>query len=155
MCYLFKTGKLIAFPTISILLSMCLELCYRSKEFREIEEIVYNIWIAISLSSWNFTLIIKSEDSKWRITSMSKEKYYTHSFLMYFFIEGYLLYRILLFSVKPQHESAIDIRISPPFWNPLPSNFPSHPSRLIQSPCLSFRSHTANSRWLPILHMVM
>ena len=26
-----------------------------------------------------------------------------------FFIEGYLLYRILLFSVKPQHESAIGI----------------------------------------------
>ena len=28
-------------------------------------------------------------------------------------------------------------------------------SRLIQSPCLSFLSHTANSRWLSILHMVM
>ena len=30
-----------------------------------------------------------------------------------------------------------------------------HPSRLIQSPCLSFLSHTANSPWLSILHMVM
>ena len=34
---------------------------------------------------------------------------------------------------------------SPPFWTSLPSPFPSHPSRLIQSPCLSFPSHTANS----------
>ena len=32
-----------------------------------------------------------------------------------FFIEGQLLYRIWLFSVKPQHESAIGIHISPPF----------------------------------------
>ena len=30
-------------------------------------------------------------------------------------IEGYLLYRILLFSVKPQHESAVGIHISSPF----------------------------------------
>ena len=39
--------------------------------------------------------------------------------------------------------------------NLLPSPSPSHPSRLIHSPCLSFLSHTANSHWLPILHMVM
>ena len=36
-------------------------------------------------------------------------------FLINYFIEGLLLYRILLFSVKPQHESAIGIDISPPF----------------------------------------
>ena len=30
-----------------------------------------------------------------------------------------MLYRILLFSVKPQHESAIGIHISPPFWHSL------------------------------------
>ena len=53
-----------------------------------------------------------------------------------------MLYRILLFSVKPQHESAIGIHISPPFWTSLPSSSPSHPSRLIQSPCLSFLRHT-------------
>ena len=40
--------------------------------------------------------------------------------------------------------------ISPPFWTSLPSPSPSHPSRLIQSPCLSFLSHTANSCWLSI-----
>ena len=28
---------------------------------------------------------------------------------IYFVTEGYLLYRILLFSIKPQHESAIGI----------------------------------------------
>ena len=32
-----------------------------------------------------------------------------------FFFEGLLLYRILLFSVKPQHESNIDRHTSPPF----------------------------------------
>ena len=34
---------------------------------------------------------------------------------VFFLIERLLLYRILLFSVKPQHESAIGIHISPPF----------------------------------------
>ena len=72
-----------------------------------------------------------------------------------FFIEAQLLYRILLFSVKLQHESIIGIHISPPFWSSLPSPSPSHASRLIQSPCLSFLSHTANYRWLSILHMVL
>ena len=37
---------------------------------------------------------------------------------------------------------------SPPFWISLLSLSPSHPSRLIQSPCLSFLRHTENSRWL-------
>ena len=63
--------------------------------------------------------------------------------------------QLLLFSVKPQHESAIGIHISLPFWTFLPPPSPSHPSRLIKSPCLSFLSHTANSCWLSILHMVM
>ena len=44
---------------------------------------------------------------------------------------------------------------SPPFWTTLPSPSPSHSSRLIQSPYLSFLSHTANSCWLSILHMVI
>ena len=76
-------------------------------------------------------------------------------FLNLFFYWRIIALRILLFSVKPQHESAIGRHISPPFWTCLPSPSPSHPSRLIQSPCLSFLSHTANSRWLSILHMVM
>ena len=32
-------------------------------------------------------------------------------FFIYFFTEGELLYRILLFSVKPQHESAIGVHM--------------------------------------------
>ena len=40
-----------------------------------------------------------------------------------------MLYRILLSSIKPQHESAIGIHISPPFGASLPSPTPSHPSR--------------------------
>ena len=47
-------------------------------------------------------------------------------FLIYFFIEGYLLYRILLFSVKPQHESAI-VYIYPLPFKP-PSRLPPHPT---------------------------
>ena len=48
----------------------------------------------------------------------------------------------------------IYIYISPPFWSSLPSPSPSHHSRLIQNPCLSFLRHTANSYWLSIVHMV-
>ena len=74
-------------------------------------------------------------------------------FIYLFFTEALLLYRILLFSVKPQHESAIGTHLSPPFYS-LQLPCPYHPSRLIQSPCLSFLSHAANSCWLSILHMV-
>ena len=35
-------------------------------------------------------------------------------FFFFFLIEGKLLYRILLFSIKPQHKSAIGIHVSPP-----------------------------------------
>ena len=57
-------------------------------------------------------------------------------------IEGYLLYRISLFSVKPQNESAIGIHISLPFWTSFPSTSPSHPSRLLQSPHLFPEPHS-------------
>ena len=40
----------------------------------------------------------------------------------------------MLFSVKPQHESAIHMHTFPPFWTSLSSPSPSHPSRLVQSP---------------------
>ena len=53
---------------------------------------------------------------------------------IYFFIEWQLLYRTLLFSFKPQHESAIGVHISPPFWTSLPSLSPFHPSRLFEFP---------------------
>jgi len=36
-----------------------------------------------------------------------------------------------------------------------PISSPAHPSRLIQSPCLSFLSHTANSSWLSILMLLL
>ena len=42
---------------------------------------------------------------------------------------------MLLFFVKPQHESAIGTHMSPPSWTFPSSPSPSHPSRLIQSPC--------------------
>ena len=65
-----------------------------------------------------------------------------------------MLYRILLFSAKYQHESAIGIHMSPP-WTSLPSPSPFHQSRLLQSPCLSSLSHIANSHWLSVLHVVI
>ena len=57
-----------------------------------------------------------------------------------------MLYRILLFSVKLQNESAIGIHISPPFWTSLLSFTPSHPSRLIQSPYLKI-NYVLILRW--------
>ena len=48
-----------------------------------------------------------------------------------------------LSNLRQQH--ALGIHISPPFWTSLPSPSPPHPPRLIQIPCLSFLSHTANS----------
>ena len=77
------------------------------------------------------------------------------SFFNYFLIEGQLFYRILLFSVRHQHESAIGIYMSPPFWSSLRSPYLSHPSRLIQNPCLNSVRCTANPHWLSVLHMVM
>ena len=37
----------------------------------------------------------------------------------------------------------------------LPPISPPHHSRLMQSPCLGFLSHIANSHWLSILHMII
>ena len=71
-----------------------------------------------------------------------------------FLIEGYLLCKILWFSVMHQ-DLVIGTPMSPPSQNSLLSPSPSHPSRLSQSPCLSSLSHTAYSLWLSISHMVL
>ena len=73
----------------------------------------------------------------------------------FFLIEGYLLYRILLFSVIYQQESAIDTPMSPPSWISLLSSSQSHLSILLQSPCVSSLSHMANFHWLSIVHMLL
>ena len=73
----------------------------------------------------------------------------------FFLLKDNLLYRILLCSGKPQPESAIGIHISLPFAASFPSPSPSHPSKVDTEPLFEFLSHTANSHWLPILHMVM
>ena len=51
----------------------------------------------------------------------------------------------MLASVIHQHESVIGVHMS----------HPSHPSRLSQSPALRSLSHTANSRWLSLSHVVV
>ena len=45
--------------------------------------------------------------------------------------------------------------MSPPSGTPLPPPIPSHPLGCHRAPGLSCLHHTANSRWLSILHMVM
>ena len=66
-----------------------------------------------------------------------------------------MLYNIVLISAIHQHESAIPTLMSPPYWASLPPSRPSHPSMLSQSTGLKSPSHTANSHWLSILHMVV
>ena len=55
----------------------------------------------------------------------------------------------MLVSTTPQPESAVGRPMSSPSRNSLPPPTPSHPSGLSSLP------HTANSHWLPTLHMVM
>ena len=43
----------------------------------------------------------------------------------------------------------------PPSWNSLSTSHPSQPSRWSQSPGLSSLSHTTNSHWLSVWHMVV
>ena len=76
-------------------------------------------------------------------------------FIFYLFlIEGKLPCNIVISAVY-QHESAIHIHVSLASWTSLPPSSPSNPSRLSQSPSLIFLSHTANSHWLAILHIVV
>ena len=74
-------------------------------------------------------------------------------FNLYFYWRIIALQNFVLFCQTSTWIRHIGIHISPPFWTSLPSPSPSHPSRLIQSPC--FLSHTVNSHWLSILHIVM
>ena len=58
------------------------------------------------------------------------QKFFLHLFILFcllIFIYLVFYWRILLFSVKPQHEPAIGIHIFPPFWTSLPSPSPCHP----------------------------
>ena len=60
----------------------------------------------------------------------------------------------MLASTICQHGSAIVIHTSPPSWVSCPPPTPSYHCRLSESPGLSSLSHTANSHWLSILHML-
>ena len=67
-------------------------------------------------------------------------KYFNHvqHFFIYFFYWRIIVLQILLFFVKPQHEAAIGIHISPLFWTSLPSPSPSHPSSWYRGPVWVF-----------------
>ena len=90
----------------------------------------------------------------WSIWSLVLLPFLSFFFLIFF---NWRIIALQNFAIFCQTSTWISHRlhISPPFWNSLPSPSPSHPSRSIQSPCLSFLSHTANYPWLSILHMVM
>ena len=77
------------------------------------------------------------------------------SFKKYFSLRMIALQNFLVFCQTSTWINHSFMHISPPFWTSLLSPSPFHPSSLIQSPCLSFLSHTANSYWLFILQMVM
>ena len=64
-----------------------------------------------------------------------------------FLIDWWLVYNIGLISVIHQHELTIINHMSPLSWISHPPPAHSHPSRLFQSPGLSFLSHTADSHW--------
>ena len=78
---------------------------------------------------------------------------------LFFFFNLFVFYwRIIAlqnFAVFHQTSTWISHRYAyiPSLLKLLPISFPSHPSRLIKSPCLSFLSHTANSHWLSVLHI--
>ena len=78
-------------------------------------------------------------------------------FLVFFFLNIYLflsdwwlLYNSGLIPVIHQCELTISVHMSPLSWISLPPPTHSHRSGLLQSPSLSFLSHTANSHWLSI-----
>ena len=78
------------------------------------------------------------------------------------FINSWVKYHIifpslifLLGSATHQYESAIGIHVSPPSWIYLPLPIVPNPPRLSQGMEPSSLHHTANSRWLSILHVLM
>ena len=61
---------------------------------------------------------------------------------------------VLVSAIYQQKIIGTGLRMSPPSWTSLSPPTPSHLSRLSQSTGLSSLSHTANSHWLCVLHMV-
>ena len=60
----------------------------------------------------------------------------------------------MLVCTKYQHESTVGLTV-PLHLNIPPTALPTPPLRSLQSPTLNSLSHTANSHWLSILHMVI
>ena len=87
------------------------------------------------------------------LNHLLKKIFFNHVYL--FLMDWRLLYNIGLISAIHRHELAIPIHMSPPPWTFRPPPTLSHPCRLLQSPGLSSLSHTANSYWLIILHMIV
>ena len=91
----------------------------------------------------------------------TKEIINVHCYCYYFFVflkfifNWRILYIVVLIYAIHQHESAIDIHMSPPSWASVPPPTLSYPSRLSQGTSLSSPSHTVNSHWLFILHIVV
>ena len=89
-------------------------------------------------------------------------KFILNMLCIYFFFFFFFFYATLLFFFKLKDNCFTEFRGFLSYINknqscllPPETPSPSHPSRLSQSPCLSSLSHTANSHWLLILHIVL
>ena len=89
------------------------------------------------------------------IVCVYSQKIYNIIFWIYFLLKDNCIYNIVFISAIYQHVSAIGIHMSPPSWTSFSPPTPSHPSRLSRRPGLSSLSHTANSHWPCVLHMVV
>ena len=93
-----------------------------------------------------------------KIIRFTAKKMYRHvrdRAIAFFLLEDNCFTIVLVFAIH-QHESAIGIYMPPVTAEP-PSHLPLHPNSASynRAPDLSSLSHTANSHWLSILHMVM
>ena len=107
-----------------------------------------------NVCKWSF--ILCKNEVKWFSQYSIVWFYQTFFFLIYLFFNWRII-ALQNFVVFCQTSTWVSHRYTyiPSLLILPPISFPSHPSRLMQSPCLSFLSYTANSHWVSILHMVM
>ena len=98
-------------------------------QFSSVTQSCQTLWDPMDCSS-QASLSINNSQSLLKLMPIETMVPYNHLILCCLLLlqPSILLYRILLFFLKPQHKSTILIHISPPFCTSLPS--PSHPTPL-------------------------